>query len=414
VSEIKLTTPDLKNWLEEETDSILSPVQAQAQKYLDETQKVLQNLTDSSKSLLENSQKEIEKRNMKVYNRARALNKLATLFLDRLKKLKIPEEVSYDNLNVFSSEALKTIAVVELDIKNWFPRISPFFIMDRRKFLPVFDKTKGTINNLNDFVNKDYVKSKALEKTFQIIDELQSFESQYTTVDEAKEKLKNNRLHLEKEILDFEQKIAQIRAKTVMVQLIRLEEEQEELNNKLKHELRHLQKPFLKMQALATYGGGGGITPDELKMIGLYMENPFGAITAEESGYPVLRQILEKLSKFLEEDKLKLKSDKHRKAEQDLEEMLQKNSLANLHQKSSSVAEQKKGILASEEMGEALRSLELNKEQIAKLKAQKSHVETDEYMKETQRQEIWDRMQNFKKTIESNILSFMNKQVQIL
>jgi hypothetical protein len=46
----------------------------------------IQSVGDVSKMLLDNSTREIEKRNMKVYNRARALNKLAHLFLDRLKK----------------------------------------------------------------------------------------------------------------------------------------------------------------------------------------------------------------------------------------------------------------------------------------------------------------------------------------
>ena len=75
--------------------------------------------------LFDTSSKEIEKRNMKVYNRARALNKLARLFLDRLKKLNPPEQVSYDSLNRYAQETQKVILVTEIDIKNWFPRISP-------------------------------------------------------------------------------------------------------------------------------------------------------------------------------------------------------------------------------------------------------------------------------------------------
>ena len=74
---------------------------------------------------------------MKVYNRARALNKLATIFMERIKKLKVPDQISFDSLSLFANETQKTIAVIEIDVRNWFPRISPFFIMDRRKFLTV-------------------------------------------------------------------------------------------------------------------------------------------------------------------------------------------------------------------------------------------------------------------------------------
>ncbi len=413
MSQIKLSTNELKSWLEKETGSILTPVQAKAQEHSDQTRNALQNLTEASKMLLDNSQKEIEKRNLKVYNRARALNKLASLFIDRIKKLKIPEQVSFDSLSVFGSEAQKTMAVIEIDIRNWFPRISPFFIMDRRKFLTVYEKTKLTVNDLNNFLNKEYVKSKTLEKTFHLISELQTLENQLTDVETAKANLQNERSLIEKEIAELEEQTAQLKGKPTLGQLAHLEAEAEALNNELKQTLRHLQKPFLKMQALATSGGGGGITPDELKMIGLYMENPFEAIISEASGCPTLKQILGKLTNLLAEDKLKLKLDKQRKAEQAIEEIQKNDALTTLRDKCFAVTARKKHLLASSEMEEAKRSLNLFEQQMELLKARKSNVETDERMKENQRQELLEKNGNFKKLIENNVLSFMGKQVQI-
>ena len=126
---------EVKRWLENQTRSILTPVHAQAKKLRDDMNLSLQAVADVSKLLFDTSSEEIEKRNMKVYNRARALNKLARLFLDRLKKLNPPEQVSYDCLSKYAQETQKVLIVTDIDIKNWFPRISPFFIMDRRKFL---------------------------------------------------------------------------------------------------------------------------------------------------------------------------------------------------------------------------------------------------------------------------------------
>lgn len=84
--------------------------------------------------LLEKSRKEIEKRNIKTYGRARALNKLARLFLKRTRQIEVPDRVSYDSFHGFVQETRNVFVVTEVDIRNWFPRISPFFIMDRRKF----------------------------------------------------------------------------------------------------------------------------------------------------------------------------------------------------------------------------------------------------------------------------------------
>ena len=158
------SSSEVKRWLENQTSSILTPVHAQAKKLRDDMNAQLQTVIEVSKMLFDTSSKEIEKRNMKVYNRARALNKLARLFLDRLKKLNPPEQVSYDSLSKYAQETQKIILVTDIDIKNWFPRISPFFIMDRRKFLAIYERAKQSYTSLNDFVTKEYVKTKTLEE----------------------------------------------------------------------------------------------------------------------------------------------------------------------------------------------------------------------------------------------------------
>ncbi|HTY74091.1 MAG TPA: hypothetical protein VMD05_00825 [Candidatus Nanoarchaeia archaeon] len=413
MSQTALTVVELKTWLEKETGSILTPVQTQAQKERDDTLAALQNLSEASKMLLDNSQKEIEKRNLKVYNRARALNKLAVLFIDRIKKLKVPDQVSFDNLNTFASETQKTMLVTEIDIKNWFPRISPFFIMDRRKFLTVYEKTKLTVNGLNDFVNKEYVKSKLLEKTFMQITELQTLQKQIAELEQIETNLKNEELQLQKEMVNLEQQTAQVKGKAAMDQLNQLETEQETLNNELKLALRHLQKPFLKMQALATSGGGGGITPDELRMLGLYMENPFEAVVSEGSVCPTLKQILEKLARFLEEDKLKLKSDKQRKAEEAVEHILTHDQIANVAKRCTSVAADKRQLMSSPEMEQARRDLGDFQQKMETLRTHKGNLETDETIKKRQRQELLEKARHIKKNIEENVVTFLGKQIQV-
>jgi hypothetical protein len=413
LSQTRLTSTELKSWLEKQTGSLLAPVQAQAQRHREETRVALQGLADASKMLLDVSQKEIEKRNMKIYNRARALNKLASLFIERIKKLKPPELVSFDSFNAFANETQKTINVIDIDIRNWFPRISPFFIMDRRKFQPAYEKTRLTVNSLTDFINKEYVKSKTLEKTFQLIGDLQELEKQIAAIEMEKGNLQKERQLLEAELAELERQSTQLRGKEVLDQLACLEAETETLNTELKQMLNHLQKPFLKMQALATFGGGGGITPEELKMIWLYMENPFEAIVTEVQGCPTLRQILEKLSVMLVEDKLKLKPEKQRKAEQAVAEIRKSDALATLHNRGVEVANRKRQLAASAEMEEARRNLALTQQKTELLKTRKGNVEVDERLKENQRQELLERVSSIKKTIETNVQSFTGRQVEI-
>jgi phage shock protein A len=415
LSEIpKFSSNEVKKWLETETSQILIPVHAQAQRLRDEMRTALQGVTDVSKMLLDNSAKEIERRNMRVYNRARALNKLARLFLDRLKKVNAPDQVTYDSLTKFAQETQKVFLVTDIDLRNWFPRISPFFIMDRRKFLTVHEKAKITLATLNDFLTEEYVKTKTLEETFQLINGLHTLEKQLSEIEAQKASMENERLPLEKEIAELEHKTAELKGKGPIEQLFLVEAEAETLGSELKHALRHLQKPFIKMQALALQGGGAGLTPDELNKLGQYLEKPFKALATEEAGYPLLKQILQKLARLMDEGKLKLKADKARKAEQMLNEILQRDSLANIHTRCVDVATRERQILNSPKMDEIKRSLSLFQEQIEQLKARKASVEAHEAVKEHEHSAILDRIRNHKNAIEKNVYSSLGKKVQIL
>jgi len=108
-----------------------------------------------------------------------------------------------------------------------------------------------------------------------------------------------------------------------------------------------------------------------------------------------------------------LKDDKARKAEQAVEDILNRDSLAGIHGKCVEVAARKKQLLGSPEMEEAKRSLSLFQQQMEKLKLRRANLEADEHIKGNARDEVLERIRNHKKTIEANILSFLDKQVII-
>ena len=414
VSEVtNFSSNDIEGWLKEQTSSILTPVQAQAQKLRDDTRDAIQSFADVGKMLVDNSSKEIEKRNMRTYNRARAMNKLARLFTERIKKVTVPDKVSYDNLNRFAQEIQKVFLVTDIDIKNWFPRISPFFIMDRRKFLAVHEKAKESLAALNDFLTKEYVKTKTLEETFQLMDELHNLEAQLLDVEAEQKSIKNERVPIEKELAELEKKSAELKSEGPVDQLFLVEAEIDKLNKELKHVLRHLQKPFKKMRALSLYRGGAGLTTDERDKLTQYLQKPFKAFSSEEAGYPVLKQILRKMERLMNEGKLKLKSDKKRKAERDMREILNRDSLAKIYARCADVATQEKEILNSEKMAETKSSLSMFQEQTKRLKAKKARVEAHEAVKERVYSDIVNRISSTKKVIEKNVYDSLGQKVHI-
>lgn len=406
-------TSEVKRWLETQTSETLKPVHNQAKKLCDELNNAIQGINGACKMLADNSSKEIEKRNMKVYNRARALNKLANLFLDRLKKLRAPEQITYYSLSNYAEETQKVLAVMDVDIKNWFPRISPFFIIDRRKFLTIYEKTKLTCSMLNDFLTKEYVKTKTLEETFQLLNELNDLVHQLAEIGKEKEAIKSEKVPVEIEIADLNKKIDELKSKGPINNLNSVNAEIEVATIELKHAIDHLQKPFIKMQALATSGGGGGITPDELHKLTDYLEKPFEALSSEEKDFPLLKEILQKLSGLISEDKLKLKPEKARKAEQAIEEILKKGSLSKLELRVKELAAQKRQLQNSPVLDEVKQNLTKFQEQSEHLKTRKASIESHEAVKEQLLSSTLAEISSHKIAVEKNVHTALGKKIQL-
>jgi len=410
---VKLSSKEAKSWLERETGSLLAPIHSKAQKLLKEMRKALESLSEVSKMLLENSGKEIEKRNMKTYGRARALNKLAKLFVDRTRQIKIPEKVTYDSFHDFVQETQRAFLVTDVDIRNYFPHISPFFILDRRKFQVVFEKAKESLKELNNFLTKEYVKIKTLEDTFQLVEKLQTLEQQLTNFKEQKTKSESEEAQLSKTIAETRQKTDKLKAQGSLGQLNKIDNQIEALNSELKQRLQHLQKPFVKLQSLALHGEGSGLTPEEISKLNQYIDKPFEAFSSEEPNHPLLNQILKKLSVLMTQDKLKLKPEKTRKAEQLIQTIFSQNSLADLHQRSLNALSSQKQLSMSPEVAETEKHLSMLKTQLEELERKKKVVEGERVTFEQVCSETVEKIKNQKSDIEKNILAATNKRIRI-
>ncbi len=407
----KFSVKDTKDWLEKETGSIFVPVHEKAQKLLNEMEKMFEDVTDVSKVLLEKSRKEIEKRNMKTYGRARALNKLARLFIERTREIKVPDEVSYDSFQDFVQETQRAFAVTEVDIRNWFPRISPFFIMDRRRFQGVFERAKESLKELQDFLEKEYVKTKTLEETFQLIDKLLDFEGQLEDLEARRKKMKIREASIEKKISETQHEMTDLKSRESLTQLKHTSTEMEELRKKLKHDLRHLRKPLIKFQRLVFRKGG--LTPDKLEKLNHYIENSFDAFVSEEEGYPMLKQILEKLAGSLSEGKPKLKQDRKRKAKQAIDRIFNKNSLDALHRECKETMIRRNQLSTSAETAKTKEELSRLQEGLKKLRRRKKRVESEEKIIDRNLEEALEKIQNQKKEIEKNVFDFMDRKIVI-
>lgn len=409
----KLSSADVKGWLERETSSLLVPIHSKAQKLLNDMNKALENLSEVSKQILENSGKEIEKRNMKTYGRARAMNKLARLFVDRVRQIKVPDKVTYDSYQDFFQETQKAFLVTDVDVRNYFPHISPFFILDRRKFQLVFERAKDSLKELGNFSTKEYVKIKTLEETFQLAEKLQASEQQLANLKKQKTKTENDVTQVDRAIGETQQKVTELKARGSLGQLSQVSGEIEALSAEVKQRLQHLQKPFVKLRSLALHGEGSGLTPDELNKLNQYAGNPFDALASEESGHPLLSQILQKLSRLMSEDKLKLKPEKTRKAAQVVESILNHNSLAELHQRSVNAITRRNQLSNSAEVAETEKGLSKLRQQLEELERRRRIIEGEQTSIERAYNETGEKIKNHRTGIEKNIFAATGKRIHV-
>jgi len=413
LSEVKLPSKDTRSWLEKETQQTFVPVHAKARKLLDEMRKNLDSLSEASKMLLDNSAKEIEKRNMKTYGRTRALNKLARLFVDRMRTIKPPEQVSYKTLEDFVQDIQKAFAVTDVDVANWFPRISPFFILDRRKFSAVFEKAKDSLRILEYFLSKEYVKTRTLQETFRLVDEVLASEQELAKLENQKTRIETEQTSVGDEIAQIQMKISDLRSKGNMGKLDQTSTEIETLSVEVKHSLQHLQKPFVKLQSLATHGGGSGLTPEELNKLDQYIQSPFEALATETLGTPLLKEMLKKLGRSISEGKLKLKPEKIRKAEQAIDNITRKDTLVALHQKSQEATMRKTQLSTSTEIEATRQNLFKLQELLEHLGRKKGVAESEREALQRKRDETVKTIRTGKSQIEQNIMEFLSRKVHV-
>ena len=413
MSEVRLSSKDIRSWLEKETQQTFVPVHAKVRKLLDELRKNLDSLSEASKMLLDNSAKEIEKRNMKAYGRARALNKLARLFVERMRTIKPPEQVSYETLEDFVRDTQKAFTVTDVDVANWFPRISPFFILDRRKFSAVFERSKDSLRILEYFLSKEYVKTRTLEETFRLVDEVLAGEEELAKLENQKTRIEAEQTSVGDEVAQIQMKISDLRNKGNMGKLDQTSTEIETLSVEVKHSLQHLQKPFVKLQSLATHGGGSGLTPEELNKLDQYIQSPFEALATETSGTPILKEMLKKLGRSISEGKLKLKPEKIRKAEQAIDNITNKDTLVALHQKSQEATMRKTQLSTSTEIEATRQNLSKLHEHLEHLGRKKGIAESEREALQRKRDETVKTIRTDKSQIEKNIMDFLSRKVHV-
>ncbi len=409
--EIKLK--DIREWLKQETISIVEPLKAEGKRLIDDVKAKLDDVLETSDKLLDDAEKEIAKGSRKKYRRSKAMYKLARNISEMIDEITVPDEISQESLHTFCEELEKAFAKIGRERQKWFPVISPYFIIDRRRFDIALKKAMDSLQELRSFSSDKYAKAKTVEDAFSTIDRLHQSLGELDKVERRKKKTELRKEVLEKRIAGNQQKITAIQGQNEIVELVQINEKVEELKKEVKHSLRHLQKPFLKFQSLVQ-SPSYSLFLDETKKLDGYLNNPFDALATEEEGYPMLRKILQKMDDAIAQGKLKLKKSRLRKAKDQIDNILHRNTLLSLHQSCKEALSKKQQLSASGMITKSRSELAQLQKNLRDLQKRKELLDSRGSVLERQTKEALEKIEDQKKELEKIVLQLTDKKVQVL
>jgi len=404
---------DAKEWLKTETASLVEPLQDKASSMLKQIDERIGDTIESSQKILENSQNEMNKNNPKTHRFARNANKFAQGLIDSLSAVKVPSNVQYESVQHLCDELEKTCAVVDQLRRSAYPYISPYFIFDRRR-LDVFAKRLYDVTEeLRGFLTTKYASLKAVDEASTQVDRLTQTLNESKQNEESLRQAEERMQTLEREITDTKSKLLDVQTRAELSELVKLNRGIEELRAEVKHNLRYLQKPFYKLQSLARTSEVA-VPPDEIHKLDEYLADPLMALVTDENGFATLRSILKKLDFTIVQGKLKLKTTRLRKAQDQISTVLNKDSLGQLQRNGQEVIAQKKQLLSSETVNQLQSELSQLQKQLETLQKEYELVTSRIKALKAEQTKLQERAQYLKKELEKKASQLTRKNVQII
>ena len=409
----QIALADLKEWLQKETAPLIKPLKDKGKRLFNEIEKRLDDVRENGDRIFIKSDKEVQKGSSKTYRCAKAANKMSKNIADMVNQVAVPDDISYANFRLLIGDLEKAFAAIEHERRVWYRRISPYFILDRRRLDIAVKRAEDSIQELRSFLFQKYVKIKTAENTLAMIDKLSQLLEKTVNVQKQKTQTETRIKLLEEKIRENEQKIGSIQDKAELSELSKLEQRIRDLEVKVKHNLRHLQKPFYKMQSLARREQVA-LPPDEARKLEQYRKNPFKALSSEEGGYPILKRLVQRLDDAIRQEKMKLKTARLRKAREQIDSILEKDSLATLHQHCLEAISERKQLSTSEAVAATQSELEQLQSTLQKLQKQKESVESRIRFLKEEHQKISKKIETLKNELEKSIFELIDKRVQVV
>lgn len=401
---------DFGSWLENVTVGILQPLNEQGEKFVEKIKEKLEDFRLSCEKLELEGTKQIEKG--KAVRKAKLTQKLTRYFLKQLNNLVFPSQTSFTELDNFKQNMEKTISLIEKERSVWFSRISPLFIIARKRVDFALSRFIGSVSELNTFLSIDYAKVQTYENLLSGIEDLRRLQEESKELEKRRAKVQEELILLRKRIDYNKQNIESIRDSSELSSLSDADLRVQQLSKQSEDAFRHLRKPFVKFVNM-TRSAGYSLSSEESEALHQYLGEPFHALASESVGQPILKSVLTKMKRAMGDGKLKLKGSRWRKAQEKIDEILNKNVLDDLHNNCVQTLSQYEKLVASRETVMAQKESKELQRNVAVLKRRIKALEVRMKSIEQQSEELLDSIKQKRVNLEKLTFDNFGKTVNI-
>ena len=389
---------------------VIDPLKAEGESLFDDISGRLNDFRVVCEKLFEDGEREMMKGNPKTHRSARELNKLARNTLERLDKVVIPDQVSRENLQMLKGDLEGTLAAIGEERRRRFPRIEPYFILDRRRFDIVLKRVMESPGALRTFSLHKYVKAKILEDVLSAITNLVRLLDELGKAEERKKRMEPRRKIIDRRMRKKQKDTLAIQEKAEMRELDKVNKRIGELEKKVKNGLSSLLKPFLKFQSLSR-GPDYYLPFTEAEKLDEYISTGFEALATEEDGCPMLKSVLQKMSDAMDQGKLKLKSSRGRKAQKRIKDIAQKDALTPLHRNCREAFFERQKLLTSEAVTAFQKELTRYQRELRDLRRRKKFIDSKHSLLDSECQDLLQRIESQRNELKETILELTGKNV---
>ncbi|UCE96335.1 MAG: hypothetical protein JSV51_01625, partial [Candidatus Bathyarchaeota archaeon] len=365
---------------------------------------------ETCEKLADEGNKELEKG--KAVRKAKATLKLSGYFLKQLDKIVFPDGSSYAELDDLHKDLEKMFSGISRERNAWFPRISPLFIIARKRADFAFSRMAGSISELRNFLSDSYAKVKVVEALFVQSEEMSRLLEGLSEYEDRKARIEARMQSFQKELEKSKQNIESTKGSTELDDLAKTSESIQQLRKQVHHDLRMLRKPLLKFANL-TRGPKYALTSEEVEKLAQYLEDPFIALATEKPDYPLLKSILRKIKRAMDEGNLKLKSSRLRKGRDQIDLILNENSLNSLYLRCKQTFSSSQQMISSEETQAAQRKLKQLQTKAKELQRRRGATTTRLNALEKKHEQLLERVRAQKKQIEEMTYELLNQHIQL-